>query len=119
MRALISLKAFHCPWCGVALTDSTQFADNPCQHLLFANIDEVGDFSYVDKSLQKEAEKALDRVDPVKALAKACSDTAVIFRLNTSAMGCGPVEETLWFCLQACPKEKVARGSKKGKRRGQ
>lgn len=96
--------SLHCPACGAVAMDEAHFAETPCKHLIFAFLDEVGDFSYIAPELEKLLEKLSDDEDQVDGLCKRIkSKTAICLGVTTSGMACGPVSSTAWLGFDLCP----------------
>jgi len=75
--------------------DETQFAEKPCRHLAFAYLDELGEFPFVAKRLEEDAETAMEADDPVKEISRKLGKGAsVVFALTTGGMACGPTWST-------------------------
>ncbi len=96
---------FHCPACGAVIFDERgEPTPNPCKHLLFSWIDEVGDFYNPADEVKQILEE--DDILPFddETLEKF-PETTVIFRLVSFGMACGPVSITVIHAINFLDEE--------------
>lgn len=91
---------FHCPACGAEVFNDEGETSNPCSHLLFTWVSEVGEMDYVSPALPEKLRRAASEMDqeddedlsnPCDSdFAKHLEDEDVVFCLEASGMACGP-----------------------------
>jgi len=91
------LAEFHCPVCGATIFSEDGLpTTDPCEHLLFSWISEIGEFYNAADGLKETLENDdLGAAPWSKEFQSRCPDNAVLFALKTSEMACGPVTTTV------------------------
>jgi hypothetical protein len=88
---------FHCPVCGrVVFTEEGNPTTQPCEHVLFSWINQVGE--YYNPAPDMRA--LLEEEDPAPLpcdsdFLERCPDSAVLFGFHSQGMACGPVSLTI------------------------
>ena len=54
---------FHCPACGAEVFNDEGETSNPCSHLLFTWVSEVGDMDYVSPALPEKLRRVASEMD--------------------------------------------------------
>ncbi|MGE0713698.1 MAG: hypothetical protein AB7T09_37340 [Planctomycetota bacterium] len=87
-----------CPACGVLVLGAAEGAEEePCPHLLYVYLGDVGLPHYVSPGLAPLDEDSPDFLDDVeRLLAKRGARSVLRFSLTTGGMACGPVWNTVY-----------------------
>jgi hypothetical protein len=98
--------AFHCFVCGTQVQDSQgNINPNPCKHVLFHWINEVGEYEAVNPVIQSLVDEAEDEegdglspFDP--EFQEACPNNSVLFFVEDNPQIQTTVVIGLWFALE-------------------
>ena len=99
-----SLYPFHCFVCGTQVHDSQgNITSNPCKHVLFHWINEVGEYEAVNPAIRSLLDKAeeddgLSPSDP--EFQEGCPDNSVLFFFGDSGITLTTVVIGLWFFVE-------------------
>jgi hypothetical protein len=93
---------FHCPVCGAEVfSEDGEPTGDPCQHVLFSWIDEVGEFYNAADEVKPILEDDENWLSPSdEEFLSRCPDTAVLFALESSGIACGPVSFTVIHAIK-------------------
>lgn len=89
--------SFHCPVCGrVVFTEDGDATQNPCEHVLFSWINQVGEYYNPATDMQTllgDQDAMLSPWDD--EFLERCPESAVLFGFTSHGMACGPVSLTI------------------------
>ncbi len=92
---------FCCPACGQEVcSEDGEFADKPCEHVLFSWINEVGEYYNPCPEIQRMVEES-ERTDELEScpfdeeFQQLFPDNAILFAFTSHGMACGPVSTTV------------------------
>jgi hypothetical protein len=93
---------FHCPVCGqVVFTADGGPASQPCEHVLFSWISQVGEFYNSAADIQEILDDDEGWHSPASGESlDRCPDTAVLFAFNSCEMGCGQVSLAVMHAIR-------------------
>ena len=116
----VEFEGLHCPFCG----SEVSLSDNPCPHVDFVYLPEIGDFSFTSPAFQPTADTILAKVEAANEkllndedvdtnemsidhhlLALPSHGSNFIFTVIIRGMACGPTTDVGYYGFDAVPNE--------------